>query len=94
MSAEIPTNIEVGLLGNLRKLLMLLPDSTVRRVVGQVLQHETLIAIAHNPSIIIRTAVIRVSPVYALLIQWNLRIKDTWGPEQVSFIQRCPLFGG
>ena len=29
-----------------------------------------------------------------LCIQWNLRIKDTWGPEQVSFIQRCPLFGG
>ena len=28
------------------------------------------------------------------IIQWNLRIKDTWGPEQVSFIQRCPLFGG
>ena len=27
-------------------------------------------------------------------IQWNLRIKDTWGPEQVSFIQRCPLLGG
>ena len=27
-------------------------------------------------------------------IQWNLRIKDTWGPEQVSFIQRCLLFGG
>ena len=27
-------------------------------------------------------------------IQWNLRIKDTWGPEQVSIIQRCPLFGG
>ena len=68
VSAEIPANIEVGLLGNLRKLLMLLPDSTVRRVVGQVLQHETLIAIAHNPSIIIRTAVIRVSPAYALLI--------------------------
>ena len=29
-----------------------------------------------------------------LYIRWNLRIKDTWGPEQVSFIQRCPLFGG
>ena len=28
-----------------------------------------------------------------LYIQWNLRIKDTWGPEQVSFIRRCPLFG-
>ena len=26
-------------------------------------------------------------------VQWNLRIKDTWGPEQVSFIQRWPLFG-
>ena len=29
-----------------------------------------------------------------IYIQWNLRIKDTWGPEQVSFIRRCPLFGG
>ena len=31
---------------------------------------------------------------YVVPVQWNLRIKDTWGPEQVSFIQRCPLFGG
>ena len=30
---------------------------------------------------------------YYMSIQWNLRIKDTWGPEQVSFTQRFPLFG-
>ena len=24
-------------------------------------------------------------------VQWNLRIKDTWGPEQVSFIQRLEM---
>ena len=24
-------------------------------------------------------------------IQWNLRIKDTWGPEQVSFIRRLEM---
>ena len=29
-----------------------------------------------------------------MALQWNLRIKDTWGPEQMSFTQRCPLFGG
>ena len=28
-----------------------------------------------------------------IVIQWNLRIKDTWGLEQVSFIRRCPSFG-
>ena len=24
-------------------------------------------------------------------VQWNLRIKDTWGPEQVSFIRRLEM---
>ena len=57
---DIPTSIEVGLLGQLRKLITLMPDSQVKKVVGSVLQHESLIAIAHNQSIIVRTAVVRV----------------------------------
>ena len=58
---EIPTSIEVGLLGHLRKLVSLMPDVDAKRVVGQVLHHEMLIAIARNKNIVIRTAVIRVS---------------------------------
>ncbi len=57
---EIPTSIEVGLLGHLRKLVSLMSDNDARRVVGQVLQHEMLIAIARNKNIVVRTAVIRV----------------------------------
>ena len=59
-SVEIPTSIEVGLLGHLRKLVSLMSDNDARRVVGQVLQHEMLIAIARNKNIVVRTAVIRV----------------------------------
>lgn len=39
----------------------LMPDMDVKRVVGQVLQHEMLVAIARNKNIVVRTAVIRVS---------------------------------
>ena len=53
--------MEVGLLGHVRKVLMLLPDSLVHTVVGDVIQHVCLIAMAHNEDIIVRTAVIRVS---------------------------------
>lgn len=58
---DIPTSLEVGLLGHVRKVLMLLPDSLVLRVVGHVIQHNCLIAMAYNNDIIVRTAVIRVS---------------------------------
>ena len=57
---EIPTSIEVGLLGHMRKLVSLMPDMDVKRVIGQILQHEMLIAIARNSNIVVRTAVIRV----------------------------------
>jgi len=58
---EIPTSIEVGLLGHLRKLVSLMTDVDAKRVMGDVLHHEMLIAIAHNKNIVVRTAVIRVS---------------------------------
>ena len=61
LSEEIPASLEVGLLGVVRKLITLLPDQRVRQVIGHVLQHEALIAIAHNKSIVVRTAVVRVS---------------------------------
>ncbi len=57
----IPTSIEVGLLGHLRKLVSLMTDVDARRVLGDVIHHEMLIAIAHNKNIVVRTAVIRVS---------------------------------
>ena len=60
-SEEIPYSMEVGLLGMVRKVITLMPDNMVRRVVGYVVQHEALIALAHNKSIIFRIAVVRVS---------------------------------
>jgi hypothetical protein len=63
-SEDIPTSMEVGLLGHVRKVLMLLPDSLVHTVVGDVIQHVCLIAMAHNEDIIVRTAVIRVLDQY------------------------------
>jgi hypothetical protein len=60
-SEEIPYSMEVGLLGTVRKVITLMPDNKVRRIVGYVVQHEALIALAHNKSIVFRTAVVRVS---------------------------------
>ena len=60
-SDEIHHSIEIGLLGIVRKIITLMPDNMVRRVVGYVVQHEALIALAHNNSIVFRTAVVRVS---------------------------------
>ena len=60
-SDEIRNSIEIGLLGIVRKIITLMPDVMVRRVVGYVVQHEALIALAHNSSIVFRTAVVRVS---------------------------------
>ena len=62
-SDEIHHSIEIGLLGIVRKIITLMPDNMVRRVVGYVVQHEALIALAHNKSIVFRTAVVRVSSV-------------------------------
>ena len=30
----------------------------------------------------------------SIIVQWNLRIKDTLGQGVLSFIERFPLFGG
>ena len=60
-SEDIPTSLEVGLLGHVRKVLMLMPDSLVHMVVGDVIQHVCLIAMANNDDIVVRTAAIRVS---------------------------------
>ena len=49
------------MLGHVRKVLMLLPDSLVHLVVGDIIQHVCLIAMANNDDIVIRTAAIRVS---------------------------------
>ena len=61
VSEEIPTRLEVGLLGVVRRLITLLPDQRVNQVIGRALQHEALVAIANNKSIVVRTAVVRVS---------------------------------
>ena len=58
---DIPTSLEVGLLGHVRKVLMLMPDSMAHLVVGDIVQHLSLVAIAHNDDIVVRTAAIRVS---------------------------------
>ncbi len=58
---EVPASLEVGLLGVVRRLITLLPDQRVRQIIGHALQHEALVAIAYNKSIVVRTAVIRVS---------------------------------
>ena len=60
VSETIPESMEVGLLGLVRKMITLMPDSMIRKVVGQIVQHESLIAIANNQNIVIRTAVVRV----------------------------------
>lgn len=60
-SEEIPYSMEVGLLGTVRKVITLMPDNMVRRVVGYVVQHEALIALANNKNIVFRTAVVRVT---------------------------------
>lgn len=60
ITEEIPASIEIGLLAFIRKILIMLPDNQVRGVVGNALQHETLIAIAQNKNIVVRTTVVCV----------------------------------
>ena len=61
LSEDIQTSLEVGLLGHVRKVLMLMPDSLAHMVVGEVVLHFSLIAMARNKDIVVRTAAIRVS---------------------------------
>ena len=53
---------------------MLLPDTNVRSVVGKTLQHETLIAIAQNKNIVVRTAVVGVSDIEIPMCMYIVRI--------------------
>ncbi len=39
------------------------------------------------------TKVVKVAS-FVVIIQWNLRIKDTLGAELLSFFGGCPLVGG
>ena len=52
---------EIGLLSIVRKTIILIPDIVVSRIVGHVVQHEALIAMADNKNLLLRTAVVRVS---------------------------------
>ena len=52
-SEKIAESMEVGMLGLVRKLIMLMPDHMVRRVVGQIVQHKSLIAIANDHNIVV-----------------------------------------
>ena len=60
-SDTVPVNLETGLLSVVRKIINLLPDSHVRKVIGPILDQESIVVMANNPSILIRTAVVRVS---------------------------------
>ena len=53
--------LEVGLLGEIRRQLVTLPDSSVGNVVGPIVTYESLLAIANHDSILVRTAAVRVS---------------------------------
>ena len=57
----VRASLETGLLDVLKKAIILMPDSFVPKVLGTVIQHESLIAISHHASIFVRTAVIGVS---------------------------------
>ena len=50
----------VGLLGEIRRQLVTLPDTSVSKVVGPIVTYESLLAIANHDSILVRTAAVRV----------------------------------
>ena len=50
----------VALLGEIRRQLVTLPDSSVSNVVGPIVSYESLLAIANHDSILVRTAAVRV----------------------------------
>lgn len=57
----VRASLETGLLDVLKKAIMLMPDVTVPKVLGSVIQHDALVAISHHASIFVRTAVVGVS---------------------------------
>lgn len=59
-SDHVPINLETGLLSVVRKLIELLPDTHVKKVIGPILDQESIVVMANNPSILVRTAVVGV----------------------------------
>lgn len=59
MKTEI--NLETGLLSVIRKIIFLLPDTKVKQVLGPILDQEDIVVMANNSSVLVRTAVVRVS---------------------------------
>uniref|UniRef100_A0A1X7VEE8 Uncharacterized protein n=2 Tax=Amphimedon queenslandica TaxID=400682 RepID=A0A1X7VEE8_AMPQE len=56
----VPVSIETGLLSHIRKIICLLPDTQVRKVLGPILDQDSIVVMADHPSILVRTAVVRV----------------------------------
>ena len=54
-------DLETGLLSVVRKIIFLLPDSKVKLVLGPILDQENIVVMANNSSVLVRTAVVRVS---------------------------------
>ena len=61
---DVPTSLEVGLLAELRKQIILLPDGKVKFAFGKILNHDCLLTMANNKSVLIRTAVVKVCTVF------------------------------
>lgn len=57
---DVPASLEVGLLAELRKQIILLPDGKVKPAFGKILNHDCLLTMANNKSVLIRTAVVKV----------------------------------
>ena len=68
MSSKVPVNLETGLLSVMRKIICLLPDSQVKKVLGPILNQEGIVVMANNSSILVRTAVVRVSTDLSLVL--------------------------
>lgn len=61
---NVRASLETGLLDMVRKVIVLMPDNYVPRVLGAIIQHDSLVAIAYHKSIFVRTAVIGVLDEY------------------------------
>ena len=70
---DVPASLEVGLLAELRKQILLLPDGQVKRTFGKIISPECLLTMLNNKSILIRTAVIRVSVIVCMCVRVCIR---------------------
>ena len=62
MEIESGCDLEVGLLGEIRRQIINLPDKYVSSILGPVISYNGLMVMANHDSITIRTATIRVCP--------------------------------